>query len=283
VALTCNCRFPTRAEVDRANFVRLKGLKGQSRTFKAVDSGKITDEVQRTKLLSNCMAPQEIELKTGAQVMLIKNLDESLVNGSLGKVVSFMDERTFDNYKDDEEGFIATQDMHSDDEKMSDAQRKLKRAIKTSTTSRLWPMVRFTLANGTTRDLLCTAENWKTELPNGEIQAQRDQVPLILAWALSIHKAQGQTLERVKVDLGKVFEKGQAYVALSRATSQAGLQVLRFEARKVMAHEKVRGFYDSLYDVDHVAGKKEENARGARLYGKSAGEYERKFLDDDLY
>jgi hypothetical protein len=47
---------------------------------------------------------------------------------------------------------------------------------------------------------------------------------------LSIHKAQRQTLERVKVDLGKFFEKGQAYVALSKATSMKGLEILNFAA-----------------------------------------------------
>jgi ATP-dependent DNA helicase PIF1 len=50
---------------------------------------------------------------------------------------------------------------------------------------------------------------------------------------MSIHKSQGQTLERVKVDLGRVFEKGQAYVALSRATTLEGLQVLNFDPAKV--------------------------------------------------
>ena len=61
----------------------------------------------------------------------------------------------------------------------------------------------------------------------------RHQVPLILAWALSIHKSQGQTIQRVKVDLGRVFEKGQSYVALSRAATMEGLQVLRFDPKKV--------------------------------------------------
>jgi ATP-dependent DNA helicase PIF1 len=53
---------------------------------------------------------------------------------------------------------------------------------------------------------------------------------------MSIHKSQGQTLERVKVDLRRIFEKGQAYVALSRATSLEGLQVLGFDPRKVRLH-----------------------------------------------
>jgi ATP-dependent DNA helicase PIF1 len=88
------------------------------------------------------------------------------------------------------------------------------------------------------------------------VQASRKQLPLILAWALSIHKAQGQTLERVKVDLGKVFEKGQAYVALSRATTQEGLQVLNFHKARVMAHPRVVDFYNKLYSAEAAVKKK---------------------------
>ena len=50
---------------------------------------------------------------------------------------------------------------------------------------------------------------------------------------MSIHKSQGQTIQRVRIDLGKVFEKGQSYVALSRAAALDGLQVVRFDPTKV--------------------------------------------------
>ena len=225
--------------------------------FQAMDGGAIMDIPQRDKLLSNCMAPQKITLKKGAQVMLIKNIDETLVNGSLGKVIAFMDEKTFDIYDEDEDMFQAGDTQDS----ASRGRAKLRDLLNTqgniganANTAQKWPLVRFHISDGTTRDLLCQHESWKIELPNGEVQASRNQIPLILAWALSIHKAQGQTLERVKVDLGKIFEKGQAYVALSRATCQEGLQVLRFDATKVMAHDKVKTFYRGLYGVGNLAG-----------------------------
>lgn len=224
-------------------------------TFNAVDSGTIQDVQHREKLLSNCMAPQTIHLKKGAQVMLIKNMEDSLVNGSIGRVVAFMDESTFDYYRDNEGDFAGGDGNASDDEGLARARKKLKPMAHKEggvTVTRKWPLVCFVQPDGTERHLLCQPEAWKIELPNGEVQAQRQQVPLILAWALSIHKAQGQTLQRVKVDLGRVFEKGQAYVALSRATSQDGLQVTRFEPRKVMVHPKVVDFYNNLVSITQV-------------------------------
>jgi ATP-dependent DNA helicase PIF1 len=235
--------FPLRAQVESSNERRLRELPGVPYRYEAADSGV---EAIRDKLLANMMAPKAIELKVDAQVMLIKNLDETLVNGSLGKVIGFSDERTFEmggaNGSDDE------------DSGMSKAKKKLNSFSRdpdlTSSAGRKFPVVQFISANGTPRVILCQPEEWKVELPNGEVQARRLQIPLILAWALSIHKAQGQTLERVTVNLGKVFEKGQAYVALSRATTQHGLRVVGFEKSKVMAHSKVVEFYNKLARIE---------------------------------
>jgi ATP-dependent DNA helicase PIF1 len=204
----------------------------------------------RDKLLANMMAPPVIELKVGAQVMLIKNMDETLVNGSLGTVVEFMSESS-----------LGIRGVGDDSDVESDAKKRI-RAFESALSegsnpdNKLYPMVRFHAVDGSQRHLLCVPEDWKVELPTGEMQASRKQLPLILAWALSIHKAQGQTLERVKVDLGKVFEKGQAYVALSRATSQEGLQVLRFQKDKIMAHPRVVEFYNKLYSAEAAVKKK---------------------------
>jgi ATP-dependent DNA helicase PIF1 len=85
---------------------------------------------------------------------------------------------------------------------------------------------------------------------------------------MSIHKSQGQTLERVKVDLGKVFEKGQSYVALSRATSLEGLQVLRFDRNKVLAHPKVVEWTKEMMAKQVVYNRQET---GGGMAGKSDG------------
>ena len=235
----------------------MRDLVGQLYKYEAVDTGTIVDPVQREKLLANMMAPKTIELKKGAQVMLIKNMDEALVNGSLGKVVSFMTQTTFEIYTRNPDLFRdgGSPDMEEMDEEDRARFSSIKSTIAkkdSASTSMLFPLVQFSLADGTIREILIEREEWKIELPSGEIQAQRSQLPLILAWALSIHKAQGQTLERVRIDLKKVFEKGQAYVALSRATSQAGLEVHNFDKNKVMAHPRVAQFYDSLYSVNQA-------------------------------
>lgn len=242
--------------MENSNAYKMRSLQGKSYTFKAVDTGTERDEARRDKLLSNCMAPPVLELKKGAQVMLIKNIDENLVNGSLGKVIAFMNEKTFEIYDENPELLDAPGAVEDggDSNPRADAKSRLK-AFKMDggligDTAREYPLVRFSIADGTSRDLLCQPEEWKIELPNGEVQAQRRQLPLILAWALSIHKAQGQTLERVTVDLRRAFENGQAYVALSRATCQEGLQVKNFNKKAVMAHPRVTEFYESLYSVN---------------------------------
>lgn len=238
--------FPTRYEVERSNESRLRHLPGETYHYESLDSG---DANIRDKLLANMMAPKSMDLKKGAQVMLIKNMDDTLVNGSLGKVMGFMAEATFETWAATGHGSGVDDDPEVD----GSSKRKIKafsRDPENMKDLREYPVVRFTATDGTHRVILCIPEDWKVELPTGEVQASRKQLPLILAWALSIHKAQGQTLERVKVDLGKVFEKGQAYVALSRAVSKNGLQVLRFEKSKVMAHPRVIQFYNKLYSAE---------------------------------
>lgn len=73
------------------------------------------------------------------------------------------------------------------------------------------------------------------------------QIPLILAWAITIHKSQGATMDAAEIDVGSgVFECGQTYVALSRVKSLEGLYLTSFDATKILINKKVREFYDSL-------------------------------------
>lgn len=254
--------FPTRLEVERSNNKRLNELPGRPYRFDAQDTGH--PDI-RDRLLQNMMAPKTMELRVGAQVMLIKNIDEQLVNGTIGKVKQFMTQHEW------ESGGLGetTEDGPID---LALAVKKIKKFANADMTKSAvaFPIVEFLCTDGSRRTLQCVTDEWKVELPNGEVQAKRSQLPLILAWALSIHKAQGQTLERVKVDLTRIFEKGQAYVALSRATNQKGLQVIKFDRSKVMAHPKVVGFYNRLYTAEHALGgiKPEQPTIQGMLQGK---------------
>lgn len=73
------------------------------------------------------------------------------------------------------------------------------------------------------------------------------QYPLILSWAITIHKSQGQTLEKAEMELGSnIFASGQTYVALSRIKSLDGLYLKSFDPNKIIASKKVIEYYKSF-------------------------------------
>ena len=76
------------------------------------------------------------------------------------------------------------------------------------------------------------------------------QIPLCLAWALTIHKIQGATLSIAEMDLGNsVFEYGQTYVALSRIKSLEGLYLSAFQPKRIKANPLVKEFYDQIPEL----------------------------------
>lgn len=217
--------YPQNAPADIDNERRLGALEGTPSVYVANDSaaGK----------MDGCLAPPSLQLKVGAQVMLLKNLDaaQRLVNGSRGRVLRFEPAHAPND--------VASSPQPDERERAELAAQAA--AVGAPPPSGLYPVVAF--EGGVER--LVTPEEWTIE-QGGQVVARRIQVPLKLAYAISIHKSQGMTLPDVEIDLANCFEPGHAYVALSRAESLQGTRLLSFDPRRVFAHPAVLSFYAAL-------------------------------------
>jgi len=116
------------------------------------------------------------------------------------------------------------------------------RGVVTGFTGGGLPMVRFLSFS---EPVIIDRANWWLAEPDN---IGRSQIPLKVAYALTIHKSQGSTLDSALVDIGSnTFEYGQAYVALSRCRSLEGLYVWALDPRKIICHPAVRTFYEGLH------------------------------------
>ena len=106
------------------------------------------------------------------------------------------------------------------------------------------PIVKF--SNGQVRTI--QRHYWQSEeYPTIAI----GQIPLTLAWALTIHKIQGATMSMAEIDIGQaVFEYGQTYVALSRIQTLEGLYLSAFHAHRIRANPKVTEFYKNIPNIE---------------------------------
>jgi ATP-dependent DNA helicase PIF1 len=151
-------RFPRNTEVQNSNDVRLQKLASDEYVYTSYDDGAMEDPLERSKLLDELKAPAKLVLKVGAQVMLIRNLDHTLVNGSVGRVIGFSDLGAYTVGQDLEVLVSKTCDNRP------------------TAPGHLYPVIEFPVGKSGTRKVLIQEELWTVELPDGEIQASRSQV-----------------------------------------------------------------------------------------------------------
>lgn len=177
-----------------------------------------------------------LRLKDRAQVMMLANVDP-LVNGSRGIICGFV-EYTY-------EDLCAAAAFSSADISSAEKYFEHNHFHKPGEKCKLTlPQVRFFSLRLSKNDAKAKIppytvfpHRWQqiTTLPNGNEQVlERIQIPLALAWAATVHKAQGMTLDLAAVDIERSFAPGQAYVGLSRCRSTEGLQILGWGGKEAL-------------------------------------------------
>jgi hypothetical protein len=241
---------------------QLKSLPTEYKQFQATDTVVLHDDVpvfarqqvedilMKNKFFEQCQASKNLDMKVGAQVMLLKNLavdsNSGLVNGSRGVIESFKLCPVAKNIHGVER-LIGPDDgdKHYPGRKFED----LKFGMKLEFEGFIWTISKFTkmpyvkFMNNTSK--MITPAIFERDLYRQGI-CRRLQVPLRLAWAITMHKSQGSTLDLVICDLKGCFTTGQAYVALSRAKTMQGLQIKNFDPKVVTTDPLVEGFYQAL-------------------------------------
>ena len=179
-------------------------------------SGSITGDFQVEK--TRLPTPMNLVLKPGAQVMFTKNdSNKRWVNGTIGKVVS-LDARTV-KVEIDHASFSETLEVEPV----------------------TWEQYKYEY--GPTEDRIVA-----------KVVGRYTQLPLMLAWAVTIHKAQGKTLDRIFIDLGhRAFAPGQVYVALSRVRSIQDIRLARpIREEEVRCDPNVIRFYLQLVQMTRI-------------------------------
>lgn len=133
------------------------------------------------------------------------------------------------------------------------------------------PVVR--LLNG--YEITAEHEDWRIEDESGKMLVSFQQVPLRLAWAITVHKSQGMTLDAAEMDLSKTFEKGQGYVALSRVKSLTGLNLTGYNNITLEVDELAlkadKRFQELSIVADYKNEEKELEKKALQFIKKSGG------------
>ena len=259
--------------VNSINDKELAALDGDMMRFTATSTGdsKLVETLKKT-----VRTQDDLVLKVGAKLMFIKNNTElGVSNGTMGELIGFAAVKINDDkdnnddlIEDDSESIESENDKNIKGKGKKTTKDKEKPKVKKPTTQKM-PVVR--LNSG--REVIAEPEEWIIEDETGDVLASYEQVPLCLAWAITIHKSQGMTLDAAEIDLSRTFELGQGYVALSRLKSLAGLQLLGMNDMSLQLDPLARGA-----DKRFLALSDEADANYAMLDEESMTQAHEKFI-----